>query len=295
MESLKNFLHLRREAERASASLPALVMAADKIASSVFHGDHSQRKTGTGEKFWQFREYSAGDRPQDIDWRQSGKTDEIYIKQKEWQTSQKTYLWCASDKGMDFSSSRRLRTKKENARILTLALALLLTRAEEQVGFFGDNKTGRSERTLQKIGQLLLDDSASNSLPASHIFSLPMSCSFIAVGDFLSSMPDIESCFSNIAANVHNALLVQILDPSELDLNFEGRVLFENTGDGKKEIINHVPSIRAEYQERINSHIAAIKMMCRERSWIHVLHRTDEDLKNTLNLIWMRISTGQVR
>ena len=81
------FSRLITRAERDAAHLPDMQLRAEKAAQSIFNADHNQHKTGTGEKFWQYREYIFGDRPQDIDWRQSAKGDRIYIRQKEWQTT----------------------------------------------------------------------------------------------------------------------------------------------------------------------------------------------------------------
>ena len=67
---LTDLLTFRHEADKASAHLPSLMMQAEKVANGILHGDHALRKSGMGEKFWQFREYLPGDRPQDIDWRQ---------------------------------------------------------------------------------------------------------------------------------------------------------------------------------------------------------------------------------
>ncbi len=48
---------MRKIAENIAATLPNLVLNANKIAESVWAGIYSKKKTGPGEAFWQFRKY----------------------------------------------------------------------------------------------------------------------------------------------------------------------------------------------------------------------------------------------
>ena len=147
---LGNILKLREASESKISDLPALMMKAQEMCENVVHGAHPQRKAGMGEKFWQFREYEHSDRPQDIDWRQSAKGDDVLVRQKEWHSTQKSYLWCAGGKTMDFKSSNRFMSKQDCAMVMTLALALLLRQSEEQIGIYGNLNTGRSEDRIEK-------------------------------------------------------------------------------------------------------------------------------------------------
>ncbi|PCJ97506.1 MAG: DUF58 domain-containing protein [Zetaproteobacteria bacterium] len=296
MGRLSDILQLRREAEHHVSDLPALIMRAEKISADVTHGIHAQRKSGLGEKFWQFREYQSTDRPQDIDWRQSAKTDHVLIKQKEWQTTQKTYFWCASGASMAFTSDPKRHTKQEAAQIITLSIALLLRQSEEQIGTFGDIKTGHSENKIQKIGQLLLQQASTESpLPDTTHFALPHHASFIGTGDFLCPIEDITRCMHSISANAQNGIIVQILDPAELNLNYKGRIRFRGVHNDELELINNVSSIRDDYIQRINNHIDQVKLLCHEQNWSYILHNTNNDITVTLKDIWPVINKTQVR
>ena len=48
-------LPLRRRAEQLAATLPPLLVAAERVATTVFQGVHGRRRVGKGETFWQFR------------------------------------------------------------------------------------------------------------------------------------------------------------------------------------------------------------------------------------------------
>lgn len=275
-----NPLAIRQSAEEAASDLPALMAMAERAVTSVLHGDHAQRKAGSGEKFWQFREYTPSDRPQDIDWRQSGKTDEVYIRQKEWQTPQATIFWCNQSQSMDFS------TKSRDAKVLVLALAILMTRAGEQVGMFGVPRTGRSELALQKIGNALTD-AARNPLPLPDFssYACPKNTHLVQAGDFLSPPHEIREAFKNLSAQSHGGFVIQVLDPAEIELPFTGRVMFRDPAGARRQLVNHVSSIREAYCQRIRNHIAAVESLTKECGWNYILHRTDKPAGDTLAAI----------
>lgn len=291
---------LRSQAEEASASLPTLMLKSHKIAESVLHGEHARRKPGTGENFWQFREYVPTDRPQDIDWRQSAKGDNVYIKQKEWLVTRKILFWCAGGKTMNFGSNpdRAVYTKEENAQIICLALALLLQRSYEQIGTYGGGLTGRSELTMEKLGQYLLERGHAKpedaSLPDTKSIVLPRHAIFIGVGDFLSPIKEIEARFDVLGQQTKNALIIQTLDPAEIDLGFSGRVRFKGLAN-EEEIVNNVANIRKDYKQRITDHIKQVEALCVRYNWHYQLHRTDKDVGDTLKAIWESIERGSVR
>lgn len=296
LSSLKKIISLRQNAEIAVSDIPALMMQAHAIAQNIHHGAHLKKKEGLGEEFFQYRNYIIGDRLQDIDWKQSAKTDHIFIKQKELQISRKTFFWCADDKGMKFSSHRKLKTKQEIAQILTLALALLMIRSNEQVGYFGDLKTGHNEKQIQNIGLHLVENSYPHTLPPVQDFSIPRNASFVAIGDFLSPLDDINDTFEQISLRGVRSLIIQVLDPSEINLTFdEGRIHFEGISSNEHEIIDHIASIREEYQKRIYAQIDGLKSLCRKFGWHYFLHITDSPIDDTLESLWQRLEAENLR
>ncbi len=291
MSILPESLKLRHKAEGASADLPALMMLAEKAVTGVLQGEHTQRKAGQGEKFWQFREYVPGDRPQDIDWRQSAKTDHIYVRQKEWQTPQTCVLWCNQGQSMDFTSSPKQPSKLEATRILTLAMAILMTRAGEQAALFGNQRAGRTELSLQRIGESLCANTLPfEDLPDPYYYKLPRHCTLIQIGDFLAPLEDTESVFRKLSGRTSNGLIIQVLDPAEIELPYSGRYVFEEPGTKSQEQINHVDSIKIEYQKRISAHIEGLQHICRDQHWSYILHSTDSEISDTLAKIWGAMS-----
>ncbi len=288
------FSRLRGRAEYEAAHLPDLQLRADKAAQSIFNADHNQHKTGTGEKFWQYREYTQGDRPQDIDWRQSAKGDRIYIRQKEWQTTQTALFWCQNNESMQYHGDAKSPTKAEDAITLSLALAKMLTQAGEQIALLdGRLNAGRSEKALSKLGETLCRRN-NKALPNANIHDLPRNSSLFLIGDFLAPVDQLMRALKPLQGYVENAVLIQVLDPSELYLPFSGNLVFkqDDAPTTAKHRITNVQSIRTAYQQRMQDHIGAVQALCQKLQWSYCLHENGAQLTNTLSIIWGNMAKG---
>ena len=128
---------LRRDAEQISGALPPLMAEAERLAASVVPGVHGRRRSGPGETFWQYRQAMPGDPATAIDWRRSGRSDAHYIREMEWEAAQTVSIWADPARSMDYVSDHAPRTKGERARLLALALGVLLTRGGERTSLLG--------------------------------------------------------------------------------------------------------------------------------------------------------------
>ena len=149
----------RANAESAGIAgrLPPLLIAAERIAATVVQGVHGRRRVGSGDVFWQHRPYYPGDELRRLDWRQSAKSDKVYLRQMEWSAAQTVYLWCDLSPSMDYASTQNLPTKAERAAVLLLALANVLSRAGERVALLGDPEPPISGRSVaERLADRLL-------------------------------------------------------------------------------------------------------------------------------------------
>ena len=153
---------LRGDAEKIAGTLPPLLAEAERLAATVALGEHGRRRAGMGETFWQYRRAVPGDVLTSVDWRRSARSDQLYIREKEWEAAQTVSLWCDDASAMDYKGPNAARTKGERARLLTLALAVLLTKAGERVSLMGtDAVQPRSGETqLRRVALALAEDRA---------------------------------------------------------------------------------------------------------------------------------------
>ena len=85
--------YLRRDAQLEASRFPALLARAEHLAGTVLLGEHGRRRSGMGDDFWQYRPLRSGDSYRNIDWRRSGRGDEQFVREREWQIAQSVQLW----------------------------------------------------------------------------------------------------------------------------------------------------------------------------------------------------------
>ncbi len=124
---------LQHEAEALSAALPPLMADAERLASTVSLGIHGRRKAGMGESFWQFRRFRDEDPSTAIDWRQSAKSQHLFVREREWEVAQSVWFWRDGSPGMDFRSGTV--SKRDRASQLALALEAPMSRNAQFVWF----------------------------------------------------------------------------------------------------------------------------------------------------------------
>ena len=132
---------LRHHAEETAAALPPLLVAAERIAATVAQGVHGRRRVGQGETFWQFRQYEPGDAAQRIDWRESAKSQRLYVRETEWEAAQSVWLWRDASPSMDYSSASYIPgaewpTKRERAELISKLTADDVTKVEVDASRF---------------------------------------------------------------------------------------------------------------------------------------------------------------
>jgi len=289
----------RLRAEQLAATLPPLLVAAERIAATVQQGVHGRRRVGSGETFWQFRRYQPGDSPQRIDWRQSAKADPVFVREMEWAAAQSVWLWRDASPSMRWRSREQWPEKLAHADLLTLALAVLLVRGGERVALLGSGQSpGLSSATLERMALLLEriagEDGASQpGLPPDEV--LPRHGQVVFIGDFLSPLPQIDDALRKFAERGLKGHVLQVLDPAEETLPFAGRIRFEGLeGEGEK-LLPRVESVRDTYLSRIHAHHDGLAALTRALGWSFASTRTDRPPHMALLALYLRLSEAGPR
>jgi uncharacterized protein (DUF58 family) len=278
----------QHRAEELASLVPPLMVAAERVASTVAQGVHGRRRVGTGEAFWQFRQYQPGDALHRIDWRQTGKRDRVFVRESEWEAAQSVWVWRDTSPSMDYRSSPALPEKSERADLLALALMALLMRGGERVGLLGSGLPPVSGRTGLSRFALAMTRSDETGLPQAE--PLPRHADVVLFGDFLSPLPEIDRAVRAIAARGIKGHIMQVLDPAEEDLPFTGRTRFEGLEAEGEALIPRVESVRADYQNLLAAHLRGIADIARAVGWVFLTHRTDRPAQAALLELFVSLS-----
>lgn len=279
---------LQHEADGLGAGLPPLMVAADRLAASISLGVHGRRRAGIGENFWQFRRYQNEDAAR-IDWRQSAKSQHLFVREREWESAQTVWLWRDGGAGMDFSSGEV--SKRERAELLLLGLASLLVRGGERVGLMGAPfRPAASRLAITRIGHALLDVSAkSHESEAPPQSPIARGAQLVWLGDFLH--PDVEAQIRRLSQAGAVGHLVRIVDPAEEDFPYSGRARFESAGRREDILFGRAESVGDAYRARFAAHGEAIARLATSLGWTATMHRTDHAPLKALMALHAAIST----
>ncbi|MHA1599594.1 MAG: DUF58 domain-containing protein [Alphaproteobacteria bacterium] len=281
---------LRQRAEQLAATLPPLLVAAEHVAATVAQGVHGRRRVGQGETFWQFREYDYGDQPQSIDWRQSAKSDRVFVREMEWEAAQSVWIWRDTSASMTWRSADRYPLKRERADLLTLALAAMLLRSGERVALLGADASPSSGRTaLSRLAAAIeREDEDDAGLPI--VRPLPRNAHVIIMGDFLVPLETIDRMVRGYAEAGVKGYLLQILDPAEETLPYDGRMRFEGTEGEEPWLLSRVESVRSDYSARVQAHRDGLRALARTASWIFASHHTDQPAQSALLALYATLA-----
>ncbi|PRY23766.1 uncharacterized protein DUF58 [Aliiruegeria haliotis] len=277
---------LRTRAEGLAAALPPLLAQAEHLASTVLLGSHGRRRSGMGDEFWQYRPISQGDEAREIDWRRSAKSDVHFIRQKEWQAAQSVVIWVDGSRSMGFSGDRNRPAKSDRARLLALAISVLLVRAGERVGLANLGTPPRSgPLQLVRLAEALTGDLSEDDYGTPEAPGLPAHSRAVFLSDFMGDMDGVEAALAKAADRGVHGTLFQILDPSEETFPFDGRTIFESMGGTLSHETMKAGDLRDRYLERLAERKDRLEQLSRVSGWLYECHHTGDSAQSAL--LWL--------
>ncbi|MGC8201726.1 DUF58 domain-containing protein [Aliiroseovarius sp. PTFE2010] len=287
------YARLRAEAQLLGAPLPPLLADAEHLAQTVLLGAHGRRRAGMGDEFWQYRSAEVGDSARMIDWRRSARSDENYVREKEWQGAQSVLMWVDRSASMRFSSLKSGVSKADRTALLAMAMAVLLMRAGERVAL-------ASLGTPPRIGNLqLLRISQGLTDPADEDYGVPEIRGMLPhsralfVSDFMGDIDALAGQLTKAADRGVKGAILQVLDPAEEAFPYDGRTVFESMGGTVRHETLKAADLRGRYIERLAERKDRLSGLARSTGWRFETHHTDASAQSAL--LWLYGALEQVR
>lgn len=286
---------LRAAAEEAAAHFPALMIEADRIASTVAAGLHGRRRAGPGESFWQHRAYAFGDPVGAIDWRQSARAaDRLYVRQNEWEAAAAVWIWRDASASLDYRSSDAAPTKARRADVLAAALAILLSQAGERIGLLGEERRpfhGRGAPALFLQALLGARDQRDAPPPRAPVGA---GARVVMLSDFFMEPDALEAAVRFYAGAGAKGALVQVVDPAEEEFPFVGRTRFEDLESPDTMIFGSAGAVAHRYRAAFNAHRESAAQTARRHGWSFIAHRTDRPPQTALLALFGAIGDARL-
>ena len=264
---------LRAGAEALAAPYPPLLAAAERLAAAVQLGAHGRRRAGMGDEFWQYRAAHAGDSARAIDWRRSARSDAHFVREREWQAAQSVTLWVDTGRAMSFASDGRPE-KGARARLLALALAILLLEAGERVGLAGALAPGRGRGQMARLAEALARPGTTDERGALRLDGVARHSQAVLLSDFLGDLAPLEQALAAASRRRVRGALMQVLDPAEETFPFAGRVIFESMAGALSHETLSAGDLATRYRERLRARKERLFHLAETAGWRHHCHHT---------------------
>lgn len=212
------------------------------VAEGVYAGSHRSARRGSGIEFGGHREYMPGDDLRWLDRRALLRHGRLLVRQFETETDRALRLVVDASASMGYRGSKRARDSKlGTAALVSAVLARIAVASGDPVGltYFGGEHarpiavSGGREGFDRILGSLeearaggdavrdpaLLDRALGILTRAARRGSV-----VVVISDLFDMPEDAPDRFAAIAARGRSVVVVQLLDPDEIDLPFEGTV-----------------------------------------------------------------------
>ena len=262
------------------------------VVEGLMSGVHKSRAKGFSVEFEEHREYSPGDEIRRIDWKALGKFDRYYIKEYEDETNLRAYLLLDASASMNYASDGI--TKFDYACTLTASLAYLILKQQDAAGVVTfsnriesfvpprakrdyliqilhalENRGPAGETNVAKI----LEDIAGQIKRRGLV---------VLVSDLLDDPEQIINGLRQFRFKGNDVIVFHLLDQAELELPFEGNILFEDLEAANLQVITDPRTIRTTYRQVVQEFITNMRKQCHDNAIDYQLLSTATPLDQAL-------------
>ncbi len=261
--------YLRPEAMR---KLDTFVLRSRHVVEGFRAGQHRSPLKGASIEFADYRQYVKGDNLRTLDWKVFGRTERYYIKQFEEETNLRVNVIIDASGSMGYGSGNGP-TKYEYACHIAAALGYIVARQQDSLGLTVYDQEIREElparsgmRHLRTFLEHLQKHEPANRTDtgrALHALAERFSRRglIVLMTDLFDDPEAVFGAVAHFRKKMHEVILLQILDPVELDLSMKDVVEFVDMETGEKLEID--PALaRKGYKEELQKFIETVRERC---------------------------------
>ncbi len=262
----------------------SMELRARAIVHGFWKGIHRSPYHGFSSEFTEYRQYTRGDDPRTIDWRVYARSDRFYIKKFQDETNLRCHLLVDHSRSMGYGSGDY--SKAQYAGTLAATLAYFLFTQGDAVGLatFDDrirqympprNRPSYLRRLIVTLEAQPSGRATDLGAPLQRLTQmLTRRGMVVLISDLLTSLDRLERDLGYLAAGGHDIVLFQILDPTELNFDFEAPALFQDV-ESQRDIYIDPSAVQKDYHRRLDKHLAQTKSICQSRGVDYHLFATD--------------------
>jgi uncharacterized protein (DUF58 family) len=274
------------------ARISSLSLQARWVVEGIMSGIHRSRSKGFSVEFEEHREYTPGDEIRRIDWKALGKFDRYFIKEYEDETNLRAHLLLDTSASMDYASDGI--SKFAYGCILTASLAYLILRQQDSAGLvtFSDRIDSfipprASRGYFMEIVRALERRTPGGETAIGRILEevagkLTRRGLVVLISDLLDEPEEILKSLRLFRFKGNDVIVFHLLDPAELDLPFDGNVLFEDIEESNLRVTADPRTIRQTYRKVVSEFVDQVRKECHKNSIDYQLLATSTPLDQAL-------------
>lgn len=278
----------------ATRKLASLALRSRFAVEGSRSGAHASPHKGASVEFADHRQYVKGDNLRSLDWKVFGRTDRHYVKQYREETSLRVHLVLDGSKSMTYQSPSAKFSKYGYACRLAAALGYLVSRQQDSLGLTIYDREIRREipprsgpRHLQVVLEGLLQhrpEMETNTGQALHALAEHLSRRglIMLMSDLFDDPNAIFRAVAHFRKKLHDVILLQILDPVEIDLSLDHFAQFVDLETGEKLEVDPIRT-RQAYREELQAFIDQVRERCAGLQVDYRLVSTGESFEDFLH------------
>lgn len=228
----------------AMRKIEALAIRSRYVVEGFRAGMHASPLKGASIEFADHRQYVKGDNLRSIDWKVFGRTERHFVKRYEEETSLRVQIIIDTSASMGYASPGQP-TKYQYACRVAASLAYLVTKQQDAVGLtlFDDKireqvPSRSGSRHLRLIVERLAAAAPAgrtNTGEALHALAEILSRRglIVVLTDLFDDAGAVFQAIAHFRKKMHDVILLQILDPWELDLPMSRLAEFKDMETGE--------------------------------------------------------------
>lgn len=273
------------------------------VMDGFYNGLHKSPLHGFSVEFSEYRQYTEGDDPRFIDWKIAARSDRYFIKLFEDETNLRCHLVLDNSRSMSFGTTTTDQgesyTKSDYAKTLAGCLAYALIEQRDAAGLvvFDEEvdeyiparfRHGQLRQIYQALEKAEGGKSTDLTKPLERVAGqMQKRGMVILISDFLAPIDGLERDLGYLASSGNEVVVFQVLDPQELNFEFDEPALFTDLETGQQLYIDP-DQTRGSYKTKLEEHLARVKQSCEKLGAIYELTTTDRPLELALTEFFVR-------
>ena len=274
----------------AMRKLETLVVRSRYVVEGFRAGMHASPLKGASVEFADHRQYVKGDNLRNLDWKVFGRTERYYVKRFEEETSLRTHIIIDGSGSMAFSDGARP-SKYHYACRLAAALGYIVSRQQDALGLTIYDDAIRQQvpprsgsRHLRHFVERLAAHEPRNRTDtgaALHTLAEMISRRglIVLMSDLFDDPDAVFHAVAHFRKKMHDVILLQILDPCELELSIDSVAEFIDMETGEKLELD--PTLaRLEYKRELQKAVENCREKCAVMNVDYRLVSTGENFED---------------